>query len=189
MTSFKYRGEYKEEKDLPTRVQEGAVQFKEPDMTKFSIIASGISLVILIVLWAVTYALSHKTINMWSPLVAFLLLVPHEFLHAIWMKGDVLMFTNFKKGMAFVVSTADLSKGRFIWMSLFPTIVFGFLPLALFIIHPAWSFFGYLATFTISMGSGDFCNVFFAATQMPKNAVTFLSGFHSFWYIPEECRI
>ena len=31
MTSFKYMGEFKDESSLPTRVQKGAVMFKEPD--------------------------------------------------------------------------------------------------------------------------------------------------------------
>lgn len=34
MTSFKYMGEFKDEKNLPVRVQEGAVMFKEPDVKK-----------------------------------------------------------------------------------------------------------------------------------------------------------
>jgi len=34
MTSFKYMGEFKDEKNLPVRVQEGAVMFKEPDAKK-----------------------------------------------------------------------------------------------------------------------------------------------------------
>ena len=31
-----------------------------------------------------------------------------------------------------------------------------------------------------------FTYLFFAVTQMPKNSVTFLSGTHSYWYMPEK---
>lgn len=37
MKSFKFMGEYKDDNSLPTRVQEGAVQFKEPDINKFQL--------------------------------------------------------------------------------------------------------------------------------------------------------
>ena len=37
----------------------------------------------------------------------------------------------------------------------------------------------------IGMGAGDYINVFNAATQMPKNALTYLNGFNSYWYIPK----
>lgn len=185
MQSFKYMGKFKDEKDLPTREQEGAVQFKEPEMNKFAIIANGLSLGILIVFLLLVFARGAR-FNGWGALVAFLLLVPHEFLHAIWMKGEVFMYTNFSQGMAFVVSKDDLTKWQFIWMSFFPTLVFGVIPFIIGMINPAWSFFGYLGAFSISMGAGDFCNIYFALTQMPKGAVTYLSGFHSYWYIPEK---
>ena len=185
MKSFKFMGEYKDDNSLPTRVQEGAVQFKEPDINKFAIIANGIACGIFIV-GLIFIFLSGAEYNFWGIIASLLVLVPHEFLHAIWMKGDVLMYTNIKRGILFVISTEDCTKGQFIWMSLFPTLIFGFLPLLIFIINPEMSFFAWLGVLSISMGAGDFCNIYFAIPQMPKNALTFLSGFHSYWYIPEE---
>lgn len=88
--------------------------------------------------------------------------------------------------MLFVTSTEDITKGRFIWMSLFPTLCFGFVPFGGFIINPDWIFLGYLGAFSIAMGAGDYCNIFLALTQMPKGSVTFLSGTHSYWYLPEK---
>jgi len=46
-----------------------------------------------------------------------------------------------------------------------------------------------LFSFSISsllLGVGDYVNVFNAAWQMPKNSITQLSGFHSYWYLPEK---
>ena len=89
MTSFKYMGEYKDESNLPKRVQEGAIMFKDPDMNKFAIIANLLSLVLLIGLVIFTFFYAGRQYNTWGAVVSILLLVPHEFLHAIWMKGDV----------------------------------------------------------------------------------------------------
>lgn len=186
MKSFRYMGKYKEESSLPARIQEGAVMFREPDFKKFAVIANILAFVILLVLAVFVFFYSGRKYNMWGVLAAFLLMVPHEFLHAIWMKGEVFMYASPQNMMLFVTSTEDLTKGRFIWMSLFPTICFGFIPLLLFVFNSGWTFLGYLGVFSISMGTGDFCNVFFAVTQMPKNSVTFLSGSHSYWYMPEK---
>ena len=36
------------------------------------------------------------------------------------------------------------------------------------------------------MGIGDYYNVINALIQMPKGARTYLYGFHSYWYLPEN---
>ena len=102
MKLFKFMGEYKDDNSLPTRVQEGAVQFKEPDINKFAIIANGIACGIFIV-GLIFIFLSGAEYNFWGIIASLLVLVPHEFLHAIWMKGDVLMYTNIKRGILFVI--------------------------------------------------------------------------------------
>lgn len=186
MTSFKYMGKFKDESSLPTRVQEGAVKFKEPEMNKFVIIMNLLSVGILILCVTAVLFRADFQYDLLGPVVAVVLIIPHELLHAIWMKGEVFMYDNLKKGMFFVVSKEDLTKGQFIWMSLFPTIVFGFIPFTLFLIQPQLLFLGSLGACSISMGAGDFCNIYFALTQMPKGALTFLSGFHSYWYMPEK---
>lgn len=144
MKSFRYMGKYKEESSLPARIQEGAVMFREPDFKKFAVIANLLAFVILLVLAVFAFFYSGRKYNMWGVLAAFLLMVPHEFLHAIWMKGEVFMYASPQNMMLFVTSTEDLTKGRFIWMSLFPTICFGFIPLLLFVFNPGWTFLGYL---------------------------------------------
>lgn len=70
--------------------------------------------------------------------------------------------------MLFVVGTEPMSKGRFIFMSMLPNIVFGIIPYALGMIFPqlkALTLFGMLCT---SMGAGDYYNVFNAIRQVPK---------------------
>lgn len=114
-----------------------------------------------------------------------LTLFPHELLHAVCFKEDVYLYTNWKQGMLFVVGPESMSKSRFIFMSLLPNIVFGFVPYIIGMIFPQLTFLLAFGTVSIGMGAGDYYNVFNAATQMPKGAKTYLYKFNSFWYMPE----
>jgi hypothetical protein len=87
--------------------------------------------------------------------------------------------------MLFVVGPEDMSKGRFIFMSLLPSIVFGLIPyIAGFTMHNV--FLATLGAMSLGMGAGDYINVWNALWQMPKGALTYLYGFHSFWYRPDD---
>ncbi len=169
----------------------GAVPFQEPDDPgKLAKICNGISAVILI-LMAIPAA-----IRCWpyiptrllqislGCLCSLLIVFPHELLHALCFKEDVYLYTNWKQGMLFVVGPETMSKGRFIFMSLLPNLVFGFLPYCIGLIFPHLIFLAVFGIMSAAMGSGDYCNVFHAATQMPKGARTYLYQFHSYWYLP-----
>ncbi len=186
MKSFRYMGKYKEESSLPARIQEGAVMFREPDFKKFAVIANILAFVILLVLAVFAFFYSGRKYNMWGVLAALLLMVPHEFLHAIWMKGEVFMYASPQNMMLFVTSTEDLTKGRFIWMSLFPTICFGFIPLLLFVFNPGWTFLGICVTAKNTLQKSPVPIEIEKTPRYPKNSVTFLSGSHSYWYMPEK---
>ena len=95
------------------------------------------------------------------------------------------MYTNLKQGMLFVVGTETMSKGRYVFMSLFPNIIFGLIPFILAMIFPSLALLGFFGAFCLSMGAGDYYNVFNALTQMPKGSRTYLHKFNSFWYMPE----
>jgi hypothetical protein len=88
--------------------------------------------------------------------------------------------------MIFVAGPEDMSKSRFIFMSLLPSIILGFVPYLIFIINPAWAILGVLGSFNIASGVGDYLNVFNAITQMPRGARTYLHHFNSYWYLPEN---
>lgn len=180
---FHYSGKYNgDENSLPKREHPtGYVQFKEPDMKKFAIIMNILSAIITVGLIFVVYFMS-KELSLLGIFLSLVSLVPHEFLHALCFKSDVYMYQNLKQGMLFVVCTEDMSKTRFIMMSLCPNIVFGFIPFIIFLIFPNLIFFGTLGALAIGMGAGDYYNIFNALTQVPKNAKIYMSGFHSYWY-------
>lgn len=189
-----YGGKYNDESDLKVfgESREGEVAFRESSQSKFALIANGGSLLLFAALAAVFVfvgkpALSFFTEMIWIPLLlSVLVIIPHEFLHALCFKGDVYLYFVPKKLLAFVHGTESMSKARFIFLSLLPNIVFGFIPFAAFLVNHELLILGVFGVICISMGFGDYINVFNAATQMPKGARTYMKGFHSYWYTPKE---
>lgn len=190
-----YKGKYNlDPESLPHgEHMPGAVRFKEPEDTKkLSIIMNVLSLVITVVLAVLAvirssaYLFTSSRQMMLGCVVALLVLFPHEILHAICFKEDVFLYTNWAQGMLFVVGPETMSRKRFIFMSLLPNLVFGLIPYLIGMIFPQQVFFLWLGALAIGMGAGDYLNVFNALTQMPKGARTYLYGFNSYWYMPEE---
>lgn len=187
---FHYKGKFSgDPDDLPYLEHEpGAVPFDEPqDPKKLGLIANGIALVIAIAALVILFFRGGLTaFNPIGCILMLLTLFPHELLHAVCFRDDVYMYTNLKHGMLFVVGPERMSKGRFVFMSLLPNIVFGFIPFAIYLIWPEHTILGTMGALSISAGAGDFLNVFNALTQMPKGAKTYLHKFNSFWYMPEN---
>ena len=169
----------------------GAVPFKEAkDSMQLSIIANAASVVIMVLLavpaWfrCREYLLTSPFQMMFGAIASMLILFPHEILHALCFKEDVYLYTNWKQGLLFVVGPETMSKGRFIFMSLFPNLVFGFIPYLLGMLLPGLVFAVVLGILATGMGAGDYYNVFNAATQMPRGSRTYLYQFSSYWYMP-----
>ena len=185
-----YMGKFSgNEADLPHgEHRPNAVPFREArDAKSLAIIANGLSLVIMLLL-AVPAALRWE----WSlltlsaalgALASLLVLFPHELLHAVCFREDVYLYTNWSQGMLFVVGPEEMSKGRFILMSLLPNLVFGIFPYLLGMCTGS-GFLLALGILSTGMGAGAYYNVFNALTQMPKGARTYLYQFHSFWFMP-----
>ena len=191
MTKFHFAGRYDgDPQKLITHPHEpGHVAFKEfSSMKTLGIVTSVISIVIAVITFTIYFLVSGSS---WSTLGFVLMLVslvPHEFLHAICFESDVYMYENLKQGMLFVVGPGTFSKGGFIFMSMLPNLVFGFLPFLLFLINPSWKVLGTFGALSIAAGAGDYYNVFNAITQMPKGSRTYLHGTNSFWYMPQETK-
>lgn len=187
-----YKGKYTSEADLPVRRHpKGYHAFREPDdMKKLAIVMNLLSVPLIaltiggLFLRGVNIFLEHPLQFSWGALAAILILFPHELLHAICFRGEVELWTNLKMGMLFVVGTEDMSKGRFVFLSMLPNLVFGWIPYLLFLIHPQWLFLGALGALAIPMGIGDYYNVWNCLTQVPKGGLVYMSGMHSYWYLP-----
>lgn len=197
-----WKGIYKGKDQLPVgELPERAVKFKEPDSMLMLNVVASIFIIPVIMLVAIAYLIKSNLlgtsvdmnfINLWGILLAFSMILPHELLHAVLFPKDkeVELWVSPSAFTAFVVSTAPVSKGRFIFLSLLPNIVFGFIPLIIWIFVPEGGtmteiLFSF-AVISLSFGIGDYLNVFNAIFQMPKGSIQQLSGMNSYWYLPEK---
>lgn len=181
-----YKGKFDGNYDnLPYREHKpNYVKFKEAsNATELAIKANIVAIILLILLLVIAFKQGNY-LNNWGILLSLLSLFPHEFLHAICFKEEVYLYTLLKKGILFVVGNEDMSKTRFIIMSLLPNVVLGIGPyiIGLIIKNSVLTTLGIFAT---SMGCGDFINVYNAITQMPKGTRTYLHKFNSYWYMPD----
>lgn len=190
-----YRGKYNlDPTTLPTcKHQPNAVKFKEVDSTKeLADIANGIAIALMILLSIPVYLKYKGSLfdyfdeMMVGAMLPLLTMFPHELIHALCFKEDVYLYTNFKQGLLFVVGCETMSKQRFIFMSLLPNIVFGFLPYMISFLGIQYLTLAVLGVIAIGMGARDYYNVFNALIQMPKGARTYLYQMNSYWYIPEK---
>ena len=166
--------------------QPGAVKFKEFDNPKQMAVFGNLSaLVIAAVLLGLLFLRAEvSTISlMLGSILCLLMFFPHELLHGLCFKNEVYLYTYWSKGMLFVTGPEAMSKRRYIFMSLLPNIILGFLPYTLAMIFPSLSILGVFSAIAISGGAVDYYNVFNATTQMPKGAKTYLHQFNSYWYM------
>lgn len=195
---LKFKKEYNGDVDtLPSREVEGAVAFKEPEtLEKFSLIANIASVIILILaaIPLIIVCLSQPDVSLasddfyFSIIIGMLISVAvtplHELLHAICFREEVLFYTALKRGLLFVIGTESMSKARFVFMSMLPNLVFGFVPYILFFVipaHPMW--LGAFGAACLCGGAGDYINVFHAITQMPKGAKCYMNKNRTYWYL------
>lgn len=190
-----FRKEYDGNPDsLPHgKIKEGSIKFREvDDITQAAILFNVICFIItfgFIVILGMKYGFIKM---MTSPslfmgaIASMLVLFPHELLHAICFKEEVYLYTALKKGMLFVIGLESMSKKRFVFMSMLPNIVFGFVPYFLAILFPSLYFLGVFGAICIGMGAGDYYNVFNALTQMPKNSYAYMHKMNTYWYLHDK---
>lgn len=182
--------------DLP----KNAVRYKEPETpTQLNLVASLFTLpAVIICLGAlylkfgrITFEDFFDMYNLWALLGAILIIVPHEMLHAICFPKNAVveLWYSLKNMMAFVHSVTPTPKGRFIFLSILPTLVFGIAPLIVWLIIPTTnmalsSFLFSFAALNLLLGVGDYLNIYNTLRQVPNGAMTVLSEFHSYWYLP-----
>ena len=70
------------------------------------------------------------------------------------------LYYNPTRLLLFVHGTESMSKARFIFLSLLPNVIFGFIPFVIFMINPVFIWLGTFGIMSIAMGFGDYINVF-----------------------------
>ena len=193
-----FRGKFKSYDDLPKgNLPEKAVMFKEPkSMVMVNVVGFLIAIPMAFIM-GVALFMTNKFECMcigYMPglLIAFLLTVPHEFIHAVCMGGKdtvVNLYYSLKHCMMFVQCTEPMSKTRFIIMSFAPSFILGWVPFIVGLFLHESTFTGILLSAGLwgaLFGCGDMINIINATFQMPKGSLTQLSGMNSYWFMPEE---
>lgn len=194
-----FKGKFTTYDALPKgELPENAVIFKEPKtMTGVNLMAILFMMPTLIVMFILAAAFGKFEIfeayNLHGLLISLILLVPHEFIHAVFMgrNAEVFMYYSLKHMMMFVITLSPMTKARFIVMSFMPAFILGWIPFLVGLLcFPAQSAAGGIIMtagfYCAIMGGGDYMNMFNAAVQMPKGSLTQLSGMHSYWFMPEK---
>ncbi|MDT9334962.1 DUF3267 domain-containing protein [Clostridium perfringens] len=198
-----WKGKFNGVEDLPIgELPKNAVRFEEPEAAEELAKETRRFLIPVVIFLLIVIFLRIKingffgvsdVINIFGIILIPFSILPHEYLHAIFFPKDaeVEMWYSIKQRLALVTSTTAITKKRFIFLSLFPNIVFGFLPLIIWIFIPSYMSFisGILFTFgfiSLIMGVGDFMNIYNTIKQVPKGAMTQISGFNSYWFFKEK---
>ena len=187
---FHFAGKYSgNPDDLPCLPHEpGAVPLREAaNAEQLSRITTGLSIGIMIAGMVLSWIIARDFYVSYLGIFLFILtIVPHEFLHAICFKDDVYMYHDLAHGMLFVVGPERMSKARFIFKSLLPGIVLGFVPFIIFLFHPEWKFLGTMAALGVAAAAGDFYNANNALRQIPSGGRAYMHKYNTFWYMPKN---
>jgi len=199
-----YKGIFKNSTELPKgELPENAVRFDEPDSMDALAVKASLYMIppaIFIAFAMLGHILIHGNSFLvifspwWTIWVGIILSLPafvlHEILHAVCFgkNAEVGLYIAPKQGFLFVLSNAPISKPRFIFMSLFPNIILGLIPLIIWIIIPMGDVQGsilFIFSSTLILGgAGDYLNSYNAFKQMPKGSIQQLSGMNSYWFMP-----
>lgn len=194
---FVVKGKFKSLDDLPNaELPANAKCYEEPDdldeitmqAMKYGFMALGIAIAAYLGKY---FGAGFDNIHI-LPLIlgipaSYLMIIPHEILHGIcYPRGAIVeIWSAIDHGMFFVTSGYPISKARFIWMSLFPSILFGLIPLIIVIFMPVSWWEDFLFSFAASNlvhGAGDYLNVVNTFKQVPKKAKVANSGIHTYWW-------
>ena len=195
MFNIKFKGKYTNEDQLTkAQLPSDAVIFKEPNSFMGVFLLGGLISLPILVITFIGLILRINSITggvvVASLIIHTILLYVHEFIHAIAFPKNIKkeIWTKFDEGALFVYCNEAISKTRFIWMSIAPNLILGFIPFILFIIG-VFDFnnflndlIGFTSWMMIISGIVDYLNIYNAIRQVPNKAYVINSGFHSFWF-------
>lgn len=191
-----FKGKFKGYDQLPTNeLPDDAVQFKEPSNLLCVNLLAIVFIIPVVVIMGIALGLRDNANwdYFWvGYILSFLMMVPHEIIHALCAGKDdtVYMYYSIKHLMMFVAPMEPMTKTQFVVFCIMPAAVLGIIPFLIGLIFcpstPIGSVLISTGMMSTLMGGGDFMNIFFALTQMPKGSLTQLSGMHSYWFMPKD---
>ena len=194
-----YKGFFRDNSQLPVGVlPKNAVRIKAPESLYKQIAVSVITFIpagLLVGLFVLGSYLLHGDLssagfNGWGMGVVLLTFIPHEILHAVCFGRGAEVELFARPPALLVTCVKPLSKARFIFMSMLPNLVFGWIPLLVWMLLPYCGGVSHLlftaSVFAILLGGGDYMNVFYTLFQQPRGSMQQISGINSYWFMPDE---
>lgn len=117
--------------------------------------------------------------------IALLFFPVHEFLHAILFPSGSQVFMFYTMQGLGVTCTTPMTRDRFIFVNLFPSVILGGISLILFLAIPCTNVFAsmiFCAFSLLHLGGGyvDYLNIIHLL-QLPKNTIIQISGAKIYW--------
>ena len=206
MFNIKYKGNYKDDKDLIKRksIPKNAVEYgivsdlkKELGRGFLIILPLVIIMLVLIIIKVknIDFHLKmdiHFIISFLIVIVSvYLLTIVHEIIHALFypIKSNKEIWKSKEQGAYFVYCEDEISKSRFIIMCLAPMFILGIIPFIIWYIIPTFIPMPYNIAVSIIFWSmtivamGDVSNVCYVIKEVPKKAKVFNYGLLRSFYI------
>jgi hypothetical protein len=193
-----YQGRYKDESQLPTaKLPDNAQKFNAAKYPVGIATKSAIFIVPLIIMLIGAiyirdhiYGWSETDINIYGIALGLMVMFPRMLfqLSMFGKNSEVKWWYSIKYLTILFACTEPISKEKEIYLSLLFHIMFGLIPLILWMIMPQFmnDILLWFALGELSTGTVDFLNAFYAITQMPKGSFFVLSGSEYYWYVPES---
>lgn len=180
-----FKGSYTDDDKLPheeIRKHPDAVQFKEFENTEHFLLKINIvSFTMLAITMGIFHLLAGIThISVTGVLMIFVSMIPHECIHAMFFKRRVYLYLH--KFALIITGTEPMTKSRFIAMTVMPSVIFGFIPMILFVINPELTILGTFGAISLPMCLGDFYNVYNCMQQVPNNGYCFMNKQNTYWF-------
>ena len=197
---IEFRGILKDFKDLPRQeIPENAVKVEGFGSFSGMLLGSLIVFLLIIILKGFLVSLKAHMVGIdeasvdawvWQGFVLAILSLPlHEYLHILALPKAFKKYIWIVPKMVGVAVSYDgaLSRGRCIFVSLFPNLLLGVLPLILWMFLPIESVVvsNTLLTYanlSLICGGGDFTSVFLTVVTVPRGKMVQDSGSDVYWF-------
>lgn len=181
--SIKYKGVVNNYNDIVETVPAGAVKYIDNEALKKEGVNLAIYNIVAMIVPAVIFSIKYLELketpfvfSLLGIIIGCILLFPHEILHGVCFpkKDHVFIYQMLKPPGMFVGSNTLISKRRFIFMNLLPAIVFGLIPLIIWLFVSPYTLFakvlfsvGFINVITCG---NDYMNVIKTVRSVPMSA-------------------